>query len=252
MPLSEGLILRKRWVLSSFVAEGACAKIWNVSSSSDASSSWVAKIVPEPPLVSVAKKKRRKPTEQEKNAISLSWEHSLYHGILRGHPRVPAVPLRDSYGTDQGLCFLVMERLGPTLREVLRLKGGRFEPSMVAHYGRQMLEALRECHKRKLLFVDVKPDNFMVGTGAKAEFVFIADFGVAEKYIDAKGGHREETGGCFCGAAGTPTYQSVRVQSGASACARRDDLEALGYVLAEFAVDGELPWATARSEKVRG
>ena len=59
-------------------------------------------------------------------------------------------------------------------------------------------------------------------------------------------------GGCFCGAAGTPTYQSVRVQSGASACARRDDLEALGYVLAEFAVDGELPWATARSEKVRG
>ena len=44
-----------------------------------------------------------------------------------------------------------MERLGPTISEVFESAGKQLENSVVADYGLQMLDALRECHERKVL-----------------------------------------------------------------------------------------------------
>jgi hypothetical protein len=112
----------------------------------------VAKLCAEPPFRSAAeKKKKRKASAEELAASTISWEHSLYHGPLRGHPAVPQVPIRDGYGETHGLRFLVMERLGPTLMDHFESAGQRFAPSVLADLGRQMLGCLRECHIRKLL-----------------------------------------------------------------------------------------------------
>ena len=102
---------------------------------------------------------------------------------------------------------------------------------------------------RQVVFVDVKPDNFMLGAaGPRAGRVVIADFGVAEKFVDAKGAHRAEGSG---GPAGTPDYQSLAVHAGGTP-SRRDDCEALGYLLCELVLGGaargaRLPWQDAPS-----
>jgi len=97
---SEGMVLRNRWTLTSFLARGGCAEVWAVSCDAatakfegrDAACGWVAKLCAEPAFRSAAeKKKKRKATPEELVASTLSWEHSLYHGILRGHPAVPQV-----------------------------------------------------------------------------------------------------------------------------------------------------------------
>ena len=59
--------------------------------------------------------------------------------------------IRTDYGDENGIRFLVMERLGPTISEVFKSAGKQLENSVVADYGLQMLDALRECHERKVL-----------------------------------------------------------------------------------------------------
>jgi len=255
MPLntSPGLVLKGKWTLVKFIASGACAEVWEVSCTQQTAaqeggfSSWVAKIVAEPPTVSAAekKKKRKKATDEEFFARMLSWEHSLYNGLLKGHSSVSRTPVRDNYGTEHGLSFLVMQRLGSTLSDAFVEAGRNWSNSTLGSYAKQMLQSLRECHDRKLLFIDVKPENFMLGLENPSK-VFIADFGVADKYIDSKGGHKVQAGGGAGG--GTPVYKSVRVHSGATP-GRRDDLEALAFVLAEFVRGKPLPWETATSDE---
>ena len=97
-----GLVLRGKWKLTQYLARGACAEVWAVSCDEatakyegrDSANGFVAKLCAEPPFLSAAqKKKRRKATEEELVATTLAWEHTLYHGILRDNPSVPATPV---------------------------------------------------------------------------------------------------------------------------------------------------------------
>lgn len=99
---SVGLVLRGKWTLTEYLARGACAEVWAVRCDEamakfegcDAEIGFVAKICNEPAFLTAAqKKKRRKATEEELIATTLAWEHTLYHGMLRGHPSVPATPV---------------------------------------------------------------------------------------------------------------------------------------------------------------
>jgi serine/threonine protein kinase len=72
-------------------------------------------------------------------------------------------------------------------------QGGDWSSSTIAAYGRQMLQALSALHTaHKMVFVDVKPDNFafgMPGT-ACADKIFLLDFGLSERYTGAGGVHK--------------------------------------------------------------
>mmetsp|Transcript_34730 Transcript_34730/g.40931 ORF Transcript_34730/g.40931 Transcript_34730/m.40931 type:complete len:474 (+) Transcript_34730:78-1499(+) len=252
MEVEVGLVLKKKWTLTKFLAKGACAEIWTVSCDEktaksegrDQETGWIAKVVPEPPfLTAAAKKKVRKATDVQLNAKALAWEHTLYRSILRGHSAIPKSPLRDDFGTQGEVRFLIMERLGQNLGDYFEEQGRHFSNETLSNYGVQMLSALRQCHDKKILFVDVKPENFMLGY-QNVDKIYIADFGVADKYIDSKGQHRLEG---MEGGSGTPAYMSLRCHDKAT-MSRRDDLEALAYVLVELLV-GTLPWGDASSEK---
>ena len=39
---------------------------------------------------------------------------------------------------------------------------------------------------------DIKPDNFLVGTGKKADTLFVIDFGLAKRFISPKTGKHIE------------------------------------------------------------
>lgn len=111
-----------------------------------------------------------------------------------------------------------------------------------------MLDCIRAMHEKGFVFVDVKPENFMLSRSSStksgksagkssasdlSQRIRLIDFGLVEGIHDMScSSHRENM---HPGAAlvGTPNYASLNVMSGHTV-SRRDDLEALGYVLSEL------------------
>lgn len=92
------------------------------------------------------------------------------------------------------------------------------------------------------VFVDIKPDNFMIKRIDGNDKLFFIDFGLMEKVTGYRSGgaQREETHRATV--AGTVAYVSLGVHRGGTP-SRRDDLEAMAYVLlAITSPDCALPW----------
>jgi len=93
-------------------------------------------------------------------------------------------------------------------------------------------------HNKNFIHRDIKPDNFVMGIGRHCNKVYIIDFGLAKKYRDKAKAHikyREDKS-----LTGTARYASINAHVGIEQ-SRRDDMEALGYVLMYFNRSC-LPW----------
>ncbi|KAK7349267.1 hypothetical protein VNO77_06500 [Canavalia gladiata] len=165
----------------------------------------------------------------------LLYESKLYK-LLQGGNGIPNVKW---YGVEGEYNVLVMDLLGPSLEDLFNFCSQKLSLKTVLMLADQMINRVEFVHSKSFLHRDIKPDNFLMGLGRRANQVYIIDFGLAKKYRDTTTHqhipYRENKN-----LTGTARYASMNTHLGIEQ-SRRDDLESLGYVLMYF-LRGSLPW----------
>ena len=103
----------------------------------------------------------------------------------------------------------------------------------------QMICRVEYIHSKHFIHRDIKPDNFLIGLAKRSSMIHIIDFGLAKKYRDPKT-HKHVLYREGKSLTGTARYTSINSHVGIEQ-SRRDDLEAIGYILVYF-LKGSLPW----------
>jgi serine/threonine protein kinase len=101
----------------------------------------------------------------------------------------------------------------------------------------QMVTRLEFLHLKTFIHRNQKPDNYCIGRGRRKQTVFLIDYGLSKRYMVSNQHipykkHKLLTG--------TARYCSINTHLGIEQ-SRRDDLEAMGYILVYF-IKGSLPW----------
>lgn len=164
---------------------------------------------------------------------TLSNEMNIYK-YLRACDYVPSLHY---FGQDHGFHLIVMQLLGPSLKQLQKIYI-KFSLKTVLQLANQILLGLEYLHKLYIIHRDIKPGNLSIGHGKNSYQVFITDFGLAKKY-ETYGQHiqvpsREK------GFLGNAQFASCNAHLRHPQSAR-DDLESMGYMLICF-LKGKLPW----------
>ncbi|CAN8324467.1 unnamed protein product [Cochlearia groenlandica] len=165
----------------------------------------------------------------------LHYESKIYM-FLQGGTGVPHLKW---FGVEGEYSCMVIDLLGPSLEDLFNYCNRKFTLKSVLMLADQLICRVEYMHSRNFLHRDIKPDNFLMGLGRRANQVYIIDYGLAKKYKDLQTQkhipYRENKN-----LTGTARYASVNTHLGIEQ-SRRDDLESLGYVLMYF-LRGSLPW----------
>ena len=185
------------------------------------------------------------PKENIPEASCLAEESKWYEELGRspGIPRMLSAPWHS--------CFeiLILELLGCDIGRLLEACGGSFSLKTTLLLADQMLARVHTVHKHGFVHRDIRPENFVLGTGKAGNRVYILDFGITH-YASQK------TRKGVPGIIGTLLFASRSAHYGEGR-SKYDDLESLAYMLIYF--QKSLPWADcddqdevrAKKEKMR-
>lgn len=183
MILAEGTVIGLQWKIGELVGEGACGRVYAVTCTNPAnvcSFPLVAKVIPTPIGTGKAA------NAQKVICDTLNYEYTLFFGHLSTFTYRPNIPdVRLFHGIDKvhNVRYMVMERFERDL--VGYAIAAKPDHRAVANIGLQILEGLEWMHNKGMLFIDVKPDNFMLN-GDRIKFV---DYGLVERWLGHSGKH---------------------------------------------------------------
>ena len=212
-----GKILFHKYTLIKKLGEGSFGRIYSAKENS--TNNWYA-------IKLENKNRSQNILESEANIMS----------YLNG----PRIPMVKSFGYTGDYNVLIMELMGKSLEDLFEnMPTKKMSVRCVCNLGYQMIEIIEFIHNKHIIHRDIKPDNFVMGKGIKSKYLYLLDFGLAKKYRSSstlkhyplvKKKHLT----------GTARYASINALNGYTQ-SRRDDLEAIGYVLVYFLL-GRLPW----------
>lgn len=170
----------------------------------------------------------------------LKKEYEIYKR-LDGIERIPKIYW---YGSQGNYNCLVMDLLGLSLKDLMEYIKKPFSLGTTLKISLQILDILKEIHKKGVVLRYIKPENTTIGKGDNEKNIYLIDFELAKQYIK-NGIHisfrEKET------ILGNPYFISINTQCGKQV-SRRDDIESLGYNLIYF-MNGKLPWSDLKHKE---
>ena len=191
-----------------------------------------------------------------KNPSLLEAEFEVYQSLAGG----VGIPRVYDYLFECEYNVMVFDLLGPSLKDLFNFCGRRFSLKTVLMLVDQLLHRLEHIHSKNIIHRDVKPDNFLMGTGRCGNQVYVTDMGLATEHRDVqiKTNSTDVTKRHLIGTARfasinghlgireyLSTVHSVHLLNIIPVQDRCDDLESLGYMLLYF-LRGSLPWQGLR------
>jgi len=170
------------------------------------------------------------------NQLKLLKHESNIYRILSN---VDGIPKIKWYGKDDVYYYMVIDLFGKSLQDLLD-KTKKMSLKLVLQIGINILTILMKIHDSGFIHRDIKPENFLLTLNNPTK-VFLIDFGISKpyiinnKHIVCKMTHQ------FIG---TPNFASINTHNFYEQ-SRRDDLEALAYMLIYFYF-GELEWTDTK------
>ncbi|CAD8163372.1 unnamed protein product [Paramecium pentaurelia] len=171
----------------------------------------------------------------------LLFEGKLYK-VLQGGVGIPQAYW---FGSENEYNILVMELLGSNLEDLFNQCKRKFSLKTVLMIAQQMITRIEFLHSKNFIHRDIKPDNFLIGIDKRVDTIYVIDFGLSKKFRDTRTNlHIPYRDGKSL--TGTARYASINTHLGVEQ-SRRDDLEAIGYVLVYF-LNGQLPWQGLKTD----
>ena len=164
---------------------------------------------------------------------------------IEGRGRFPYCSLVKFWPEDEKepISAMVMEKLGPNIYDMFKLCDKRFSDATGCWLMIDLLKRMKEFHACGIIHRDIKPENFCLG-GRNLDKIYLIDFGLSKNYIDSNGEHIPFSKNR--GFVGTRRYAGKYAHKGYLQ-SRRDDLEALGYLVV-FLMKGGLPWQDVKMD----
>ena len=173
--------------------------------------------------------------EKKDDGYNLLQKESYYLYNLRGI----GVPELISYGYSGKYNVLVQTLLGESLGKIFFKNNNHFHLKDICMFTIQILHRIEFVHSKYLIHRDIKPENFLIGSPDEY-LIYIIDFGLSKKYKSSRTNKHIQFQ-LTKKFTGTARYASINAVRGAEQ-SRRDDLEAIGYMLMFFFNGGKLPW----------
>ena len=172
--------------------------------------------------------------EKLQNGVNMLKNETRIYNFLNGINGIPKIKW---FGTDNNLCYMVMELLGGSIEELKQQQPtNSFSFKLVLKIGIQVLEILKNVHNRELIHRDIKPDNLLLGIHTPQ--IYLIDFGLAKRFMTNDSTHIEQKG--IKQLLGTPNFASINSHN-LIELSRRDDIESLAYTLL-YLHNGTLLW----------
>ena len=184
--------------------------------------------------------------EKKDKGVNLLEKESFYLYSLKG----TGVPEVISFGYSGKYNILVQTLLGESLGRIFYNNNNYFSLKDICMFSIQILHRIEFVHSKYIIHRDIKPENFLIGKPDKY-LIYIIDFGLSKKYKSSRTNKHVQFR-LTKKFTGTARYASLNSIRGAEQ-SRRDDLEAIGYMLLYFFNHGKLPWqgvsCKAKAEK---